>query len=72
MLSAVEAANKAQKDCGLRPAPERGQFVRDIADVLTDHREELAGLIMSEQGKPREQAIGEVSAAADMSNYMTE
>ena len=72
VLSAVEAANEAQKDWGLRPAPERGQLVRDIADVLTDHREELAGLIMTEQGKPREQAIGEVDAAADMSNYMAE
>ncbi|MFC6864584.1 aldehyde dehydrogenase [Halomicroarcula sp. GCM10025817] len=72
VLSAVEAANEAQKEWGLRPAPERGQLVRDIADVLMDHQEELAELIMAEQGKPRGQAMGEVASAADMSNYMAE
>lgn len=72
VLAAVDAAAECQSDWGLRPAPERGELVRDIAEVITDHGEELAELIVQEQGKPMEQALGEVASAADMTEYMAE
>jgi lactaldehyde dehydrogenase/glycolaldehyde dehydrogenase len=70
--AAVAAAEAAQSDWALRPAPERGGLVRDIVDVLLDNEEELAGLIADEQGKPMSQARGEVQGAADMGEYMAE
>jgi lactaldehyde dehydrogenase/glycolaldehyde dehydrogenase len=72
VVSAVDAADEAQTDWGLRPAPERGQLLRDIVEVLTDNAEELADLIVAEQGKPKAQAEGEVASTADMTEYMAE
>lgn len=72
VIDAVDAADEAQTDWGLRPAPERGQLLRDIVEVLTDNAEELADLIVAEQGKPKEQAEGEVASTADMTEYMAE
>lgn len=69
---AVESAATAQAEWGLRPAPERGQLVRDIADLLEEYTDELAGLIADEQGKPLSQARGEIAGAADLAEYMAE
>ncbi len=69
---ALAAADEASADWGLRPAPERGDLVREIGGVLDTHRDELAELLVTEQGKPMEQAEGEVQAAIDQAEYMAE
>jgi lactaldehyde dehydrogenase/glycolaldehyde dehydrogenase len=72
VAAAVEAANEAQTEWGRRPAKERGELVREVADVLLDHKDELAELIVEEQGKPRSVAEGEIEASADLAEYMAE
>lgn len=69
---AIRAANEAQVNWGRRPAKERGSLVREVADLLLDHQEELASLLVEEQGKPRSVAEGEIEASADLAEYMAE
>jgi len=72
VAAAIEAAEDARYDWGKRPAQERGQLVRAVGEVLDDHREELAELVVAEQGKPISDARGEIDGAADMAQYMAE
>jgi len=72
VAEAVRAANEAQVEWGRRPAKERGDLVRDVADLLLEHQDELAGLLVEEQGKPRSVAEGEIAASADLAEYMAE
>lgn len=67
---AVNAAQEAQYDWARRPAKERGDFVREIATVIDEHADELAQLIVEEQGKPRDLADGEVDASIELAEYM--
>lgn len=69
---AIAAASDAATDWGRRPARERGEFVRDIADVIADNAEELVSLVVREQGKPQSAAEGEIEGAADLTRYMAE
>jgi lactaldehyde dehydrogenase/glycolaldehyde dehydrogenase len=70
--TAVAAANEGQRDWGRRPAKERGDLVREVADLILDHEDELADLLVEEVGKPRAAAKGEVEAAADIVEYNAE
>ncbi|WP_101296160.1 aldehyde dehydrogenase [Halegenticoccus soli] len=70
--SAINAAGKAQIDWGRRPARERGELVREVAELMMNHQSELADLIVKEQGKPRNVALGEIEASADLCEYMAE
>ena len=72
VAAAIEAAEDARYDWGKRPAQERGQLVREVGEVLDDHREELAELVVAEQGKPISDARGEIEGATDMAQYMAE
>jgi len=72
VAAAIEAAEDARYDWGRRPAQERGQLVREVGESLLDHREELAELVVAEQGKPISDARGEIDGAADMAQYMAE
>ncbi|WP_433633336.1 aldehyde dehydrogenase [Halomicrococcus sp. NG-SE-24] len=67
---AVTAAKAAQYEWAKRPAKERGDFVRDIAAVMEDHADELAQLIVDEQGKPLDIAHGEIEGAVELAEYM--
>lgn len=70
--AAVAAANDAEYDWGRRPAKERGDLVREVAELILDHRDELAGLLVDEVGKPLDAAEGEVEATADIVEYNAE
>lgn len=70
--AAVDAAADAQYDWARRPAKERGDFVRGIASVMDDHADELAQLIVEEQGKPEDIAREEVVGSVDLAEYMAE
>ncbi len=51
------------------PAPKRGQLVREIADEVRRHKEQLAKLVTLEMGKILEEARGEVQEWIDMCDF---
>ncbi len=69
---AVAAAKRAQPGWAKLPAIERGRALRALASSFREHTEELAGVLMREQGKVRSLARGEVSAAADYLDFTAE
>ncbi|KEZ53815.1 aldehyde dehydrogenase [Metabacillus indicus] len=69
---AIEAAFKAQKQWEKVPSADRGKIVRALGDRLKERRETFIELLMEEQGKPYQQASGEVDTAIDYFYYMSE
>jgi len=69
---ATTAARAAQPDWQRRPAKERGDLVREIADVVEAHVDTLADTLVAEQGKTRSIAEYEIAASADIARYMSE
>jgi lactaldehyde dehydrogenase/glycolaldehyde dehydrogenase len=61
---ALEAARDAQKEWSRRSGPERGGVLRAIADGIRGRKEEIARLVVAEQGKTITEARGEVGDAA--------
>lgn len=61
---AVAAARRAQPGWAALDVAERRRIVGLIGQVLTDHRSELANLLVQEQGKPLARAFDEVDRAA--------
>ncbi|MEG6507388.1 aldehyde dehydrogenase [Methyloligella sp. 2.7D] len=69
---AVEAARRAQPAWEKRPAIERAQHLRAIAERLRANAEDLAQIITREQGKILPLARVEVAFTADYIDYMAE
>src|SRR5918912_2846361 len=67
---AVEAARAAWEEWRLVPAPERGNILFRFAELLRQHKAELAELMTHEMGKVKAEAGGDVQEAIDMSYYM--
>jgi len=61
---ALEAAHKAQRGWARKTGPERGAVLRAVARKIRDRKEELAQLVVAEQGKTISEARGEVGDAA--------
>jgi lactaldehyde dehydrogenase / glycolaldehyde dehydrogenase len=61
---ALEAARRAQREWARKSGVERGAVLKAVADVIRDRREELARLVVAEQGKTITEARGEVGDAA--------
>jgi lactaldehyde dehydrogenase / glycolaldehyde dehydrogenase len=61
---ALEAARSAQFEWSRRSGPERGAVLRAVAAGIRARREELARLVVAEQGKTITEARGEVGDAA--------
>ncbi len=68
--SAVQAAKSAYKAWRLTPAPRRGEILFRAAQVLTEHKEDLARLMTQEMGKILAETRGDVQEAIDMAYYM--
>jgi len=68
--AAVASARAAQPGWAARTPVERGLVVRAIAELLRDRRDEAAGLVAAETGKPRALAEGEVDAAVEMGLFV--
>ena len=64
LQQAVEAAARAFETWRAVPLEQRRAAVRGLAEVLREHREELAAILTAEQGKPLAAARGEINAAA--------
>jgi succinate-semialdehyde dehydrogenase/glutarate-semialdehyde dehydrogenase len=61
---AVAAAERALPAWRARPAKERAAVLRRWSDLMLEHRDDLALLMTSEQGKPLAEARGEIAYAA--------
>ena len=61
---ALEVARRAQRDWGRKSGVERGAILRAIAERIRSRQEELAQLVVAEQGKTITEARGEVGDAA--------
>jgi lactaldehyde dehydrogenase / glycolaldehyde dehydrogenase len=61
---ALEAAQRAQRNWGRKSGVERGATLRAIAEGIRARQDELAQLIVAEQGKTITEARGEVGDAA--------
>jgi len=69
---AVAAANRAQPLWARNAGKARGEVLKRWADLMRYHRESLARLLTSEQGKPLAEAIGEVDYAAAFLDWFAE
>jgi alpha-ketoglutaric semialdehyde dehydrogenase len=67
---AVEAAKTTYEEWRLVPAPRRGEIMFRFAQLLTEHKAELADLMSHEMGKVLAEAGGDIQEAIDMSYYM--
>src|SRR6267142_2545809 len=53
----------------MRPAPKRGELVRDLGEQLRAHRETLGEIVSLETGKIRAEGIGEVQEMIDICDF---
>lgn len=64
--NAVKAAKVAQKKWALVPAPQRGEFLFRVGQLMKERKEELSQVLTAEMGKVIEEARGEVQEGIDM------
>lgn len=69
---AIEAAHRASLGWANTPAIERANLVMALAHSVKHNREALANIVTMEQGKPLDQALGEVDFAAIFLTYAAE
>jgi acyl-CoA reductase-like NAD-dependent aldehyde dehydrogenase len=67
--AAVEQAHQAFLTWRSVPAPVRGQLVKRLGELLTEHKQHLADLIGIEVGKIASEALGEVQEMIDICDY---
>lgn len=70
--TALQSAETAQRAWRRLPAETRGIYLREAAELLVQHREELSALLTAEHGKPLFQARAEVDSAAEFLRYAAE
>ncbi len=68
---AVIAATQAHKMWGKNPAPKRARILFKYHYLLTEHHEELAKLIVQENGKSYKEAFGEVQRGLECVEFAT-
>jgi succinate-semialdehyde dehydrogenase/glutarate-semialdehyde dehydrogenase len=71
-LAAVAAADAAAAAWAATAPRERAEILRRAFDLLHVHRDELADLIVAENGKSRGDALGEVDYAAEFFRWFSE
>lgn len=71
-IAALEAARRAQPAWSGLPAIERARYVFALADAVRDNADMLARIVVSEQGKPLNQALGEIGATETFLRYAAE
>ena len=65
----VGAAHEAFLEWRTVPAPVRGQLVRELAELLREHKEDLGALVSIEAGKIRSEGLGEVQEMIDICDF---
>jgi succinate-semialdehyde dehydrogenase/glutarate-semialdehyde dehydrogenase len=69
---AIAAAERALPEWKHRPAKERARILRRLADLMVENAEDLATLMVTEQGKPLAEARTEVAYAASFYEWFGE
>ena len=72
VAAAIAAARRAQPDWGRRSPLERAGLMRTVADLVRRDLAVLAEIVVREQGKPIQEARGEVGGAAAFFDYYAE
>jgi aldehyde dehydrogenase (NAD+) len=62
----VGDADAAFREWRLVPAPVRGQLVRELGELLREHKADLGALVSIEAGKIRSEGLGEVQEMIDI------
>jgi aldehyde dehydrogenase (NAD+) len=65
----VTNAQKVFEEWRMFPAPERGQYLRKLANALREHKEPLGSLIAYEMGKIKAEGEGEVQEMIDIADF---
>lgn len=65
----MESATSAFKDWRLKPAPLRGEIVRQFGDELRRLKEPLGKLVSYEMGKSYQEGLGEVQEMIDICDF---
>lgn len=71
-VAAIEAANAALPAWKQRTAKERAGLLRKWFELILQHEQDLAVLMTHEQGKPLQEALGEVRYAASFIEWFAE
>ena len=61
----MRAATIAFKDWRLKPAPQRGEIVRQYGEKLRNYKQSLGELVSYEMGKSLQEGLGEVQEMID-------
>ena len=69
---AIEAAHASFSGWRNTPAKTRAQLLRHWFDLILHHRDDLATIMVSEQGKPLAEARGEIEFAASFIEWFAE
>ena len=72
VAAALESAEAARKSWAKRPAMERAGFISKLMEKVRENKEELARILSMEQGKPINEARGEIDGTAYLLQYATE
>ena len=65
----IETASKAFHLWRLKPAPQRGEIVRQFGDKLRELKEPLGKLVSYEMGKSYQEGLGEVQEMIDICDF---
>ena len=71
-IAACDAAEAAQPGWARTPPRERSEILRSCWQILVDHTDELAELIVREHGKPIADAKGEITYSAEFFRWNAE
>ncbi|MDI3335384.1 NAD-dependent succinate-semialdehyde dehydrogenase [Defluviimonas aestuarii] len=71
-IRAVDAAARAFPSWAARLPQDRSHLLRQWFNLITAHREELARIMVAEQGKPLSEARGEIDYAASFVEFYAE
>lgn len=65
----VETAQHAFKEWRMKPAPQRGEIVRQFGEILRKRKTELGTLVSYEMGKSLQEGLGEVQEMIDICDF---
>ena len=65
----VQAASLAFRDWKNKPAPQRGEFVRQYGEKLRKYKQPLGELVSCEMGKSLQEGLGEVQEMIDICDF---
>lgn len=65
----IEKSGDAFKKWRMLPAPQRGLIIRDMANILREHKDALGSLVSLENGKIKAEGDGEVQEMIDIADF---